>query len=101
MMNQNIATTKDRLVTDLKNVVADSEELLKEMAGELSERGKQARQRLMASIESAKQSYGSVQERARAGAEATNAAVREHPYTSLGVAFGVGLVLGVLMFRDH
>ena len=61
MMNQNIVMTKDRLLTDLRNVVTDSEELLKELAGELTERGKQARQRLMTSLESAKQSCGSLQ----------------------------------------
>ena len=36
MTNRNLAVTKDRLVTDLKNVVTDSEMLLKELAGELS-----------------------------------------------------------------
>lgn len=101
MTNQNIAATKDRLLTDLKAVVSDSEELLKELAGELSERGKDARQRLMASLERAKESCGGIQDRARAGLSATDAAVREHPYPALGIAFGVGLFLGVLIFRGR
>lgn len=100
-MNESLGTTKDRLLTDLRNVVSDSEELLKELAGELTDRGKQARERLMTSLQSAKTSCGSVQERARAGIDATDAVVRENPYASLGVAFGVGVLLGVLLFRDR
>jgi len=99
MAHGHIVVTKDRLVNDLKNVVSDSEELLKELAGELSERGKQARARLMATLESAKETCGELKEKAKAGAEAADTAVREHPYTSIGVAFGIGLVIGVLVCR--
>ncbi len=99
MANGHIAVTKDRLVHDLKNLVIDSEDLLKELAGELSEKGKQARARLAATLEAAKETCGDLKEKAKAGAEAVDETVREHPYTSIGVAFGVGLIIGVLVSR--
>ena len=91
--------TKDRLMHDLKSVVTDSEALLKEVAGELSEKGKQARARLSAALESAKATCAELQDKAQAGADATDKLVREHPYTSIGIAFGVGVLVGVLVAR--
>ena len=40
-----------------------------------------------------------VEEKAVEGAKATDKAIRTHPYESLGVAFGVGLLVGVLVAR--
>ena len=99
MATGHIGVTKDRLVNDLKNLVTDSEDLLKELAGELSEKGKQARARLAATLEAARETCGDLKEKAKAGAEAVDESVREHPYTSIGVAFGIGLVIGVLVAR--
>jgi len=36
---------------------------------------------------------------AKAAAKKADTVIREHPYESLGVAFGVGLVIGVLVGR--
>lgn len=99
MESTHIQVTRDRLVSDLRNVVADSEALLKEVAGELTEKGKQARERLVAALESAKTTCAQLQDKAQAGMEATDLMVREHPYTSVGVAFAVGVLVGVLVAR--
>ena len=40
-----------------------------------------------------------MEEQARAGVRATDHAIREHPYESIGIAFGVGMLLGVLINR--
>lgn len=99
MADRHIAASKDKLLGDLKAVVSDSEELLKELAGELGDRGKQARERLKATLESARETCGELQERAQAGVEAADTMVRENPYTAMGIAFGVGLLVGVLVAR--
>jgi ElaB/YqjD/DUF883 family membrane-anchored ribosome-binding protein len=99
MANRQIAVSTDRLVRDLKAVVHDSEDLLKELAGELGDKGKAARERLMATLQSAKANYGEFQDRAKAGVETADAMVHEHPYTAIGIAFGVGLLAGVLVAR--
>jgi len=37
-----------------------------------------------------------LQEQTTVAAKATDRAVREHPYQAIGVAFGVGLLVGLL-----
>lgn len=91
--------TTDKLMRDLRAVVQDGEELLKAGAHELSEKGVAARERLAAALERAKETGRKLQERTAAGARATDRAIREHPYQSIGVAFGVGLLIGVLVNR--
>jgi len=89
----------DRLVSDLKTVTKDAEELLKTVSGEEGNGSHEMRRRLSAAIESARATYHRLQERAVAGAKATDKVIRQHPYESLGVAFGVGLLVGVLVAR--
>ncbi|HEY2953401.1 MAG TPA: DUF883 family protein [Verrucomicrobiae bacterium] len=89
----------DKLVTDLKRVVRDSEELLKASAGVVGDKAHEMRERLSAALESAKAACHRLEERAIAGAKATDRVIREHPYQSIGVAFGVGLLIGVLVTR--
>jgi len=80
-------------------VVRDGEELLRAGAHELGERGMAARERLAAALEAAKETRRRLEKRAREGFKATDQVVREHPYQSIGVAFGVGLLIGVLINR--
>ena len=89
----------DRLVADLKAVTQDAEELLKTVAGERGNGTHELRMRLSSAIEAAKATYHRVEEKAIAGAKATDKVIRQHPYESLGVAFGVGLLVGVLVTR--
>ena len=96
-MNTEINT--DRLVADLKTVTRDAEELLKTVSGDRDNGSHEMRMRLSSAIDSAKATYHSLQDKAVAGAKATDKVIRQHPYESLGVAFGVGLLVGVLVTR--
>jgi len=89
----------DRLVSDLKTVTKDAEELLKTVSGEKGNGSQEIRMRLSSAIESAKATYRRMEEKAVAGAKATDKVIRDHPYESLGVAFGLGLLVGVLVTR--
>lgn len=94
---------RERVVADLKSLVRDSEDLLKATAGDLSEKAKETRSRVTAALERAKETCGNLQDEtaatARAAAIKADTLVREHPYESIGVAFGVGLLIGVLVMR--
>jgi ElaB/YqjD/DUF883 family membrane-anchored ribosome-binding protein len=90
---------RERIVADLKTLVTDAEDLLKATAGDLSEKAKEARTRLGAALTKARASTHKWEEKAAEGAKATDKLIREHPYQSLGVAFGVGVLLGVLLNR--
>ena len=89
----------EKLVTDLKTLSHDAEAMLSATAGQAGEKVSELRSRLNASLESAKATYRRIEERTIAGAKVADKTIREHPYETAGVAFGVGLLIGVLVSR--
>ena len=89
----------DRLVSDLKTVTRDAEELLRTVSGERGNGSNELRMRLSSAIESAKATYHRLEEKAVAGAKATDKTIRAHPYESLGIAFGAGMLVGFFVGR--
>lgn len=63
------------------------------------EKVQEARNRLAAAMDAARETYGAIQDKAIQGAKATDKAIRENPYQALGIAFGVGALLGFLLSR--
>jgi ElaB/YqjD/DUF883 family membrane-anchored ribosome-binding protein len=94
---------RERVLTDLKNLARDTEDLLKATAVDLGGKAAQARSRVAAALERAKATCNELQTEAVATAKATahrtDAIIREHPYESIGVAFGFGLLIGALIGR--
>jgi ElaB/YqjD/DUF883 family membrane-anchored ribosome-binding protein len=54
---------------------------------------------LAAAVEVARETRRKLEERVKTGAQATDRMVREHPYQSVGAAFGVGLLIGIVLNR--
>jgi ElaB/YqjD/DUF883 family membrane-anchored ribosome-binding protein len=94
-----LEASTEKLIQDLQALVQDGQALLEVGAQNLSERGQAARERLEAALEAAKETKRKLQHRAMQGAKAADKIVREHPYESIGLAFGVGMLLGVLLNR--
>lgn len=103
MEHAHSALARERVVADLKSLVRDSEELLKATAGDVSEKAKETRARLSGALERATETSNQMQEQtaasARAAAKKAGTVLRSHPFESLGVTFGVGLLVGVLVTR--
>lgn len=91
--------SRDKIVADFKTLMRDAEDLMKATAGDLGDKAKEARDRLTVALDRAKDSCSGLEEKAAASAKATDKVIRQHPYQSLGVAFGVGLLIGVLVNR--
>jgi len=91
--------TEGKVLADLKRVVQDSEELLVDSAGVVGDKAHELRERLAQKLEAAKATCRQLEEKTKEAAKATDKLVREHPYPSLGVAFGVGIVIGFLLKR--
>ncbi len=93
----------EKLVQDLKAVIADTEELLKATAGQTGDQIAAARAKLVARINASRQQLADLErgavEKARAAAQATDKLVRDHPWPALGVAAVVGFLLGLLTIR--
>ena len=95
--------SKEKLVADLKVVVADAEELLRATASQAGEKVSAARDRIQASLATAKvkltEAERALLEKSKLAAKATDEYVRENPWQAVGVAAAAGLVLGVLISR--
>ena len=89
----------DRLLADLRAVVRDGQDLLKAGAGDLSDKGKEARARLEEALLRARESCEQAETKAGEAARAAENVVRDHPLASVGVAFGIGVLLGALINR--
>ena len=97
------AITKDKVVEDLRSVGQDAQELVKATASEAGERLSAARSQARASLRSAQlrltELGQEVRARARGAAGATDQYVHENPWQILGVAAGIGFLLGYLLGR--
>ena len=94
---------KDKLAADLKVVVADAEELLRATASQAGEKVGAARERIQASLASARvklaEAERAVVDKTKQAAKATDEYVHEHPWHAVGVAAVVGFLLGALITR--
>ena len=95
--------TSEQLVADFKMVVADAEALLKATANQGGEKVAELRTKAEESIKAAKARMAQVQKvvivKTKEAAKATDAYVHENPWRAIGVAAGVGLVIGYLIGR--
>jgi ElaB/YqjD/DUF883 family membrane-anchored ribosome-binding protein len=102
-MSELTANQKDKLMADLRVVVADAEELLKLTAGDVGDSTAGLRERLQQRLTDAKHSLLTLQasatEKAKAASHAADDYVHEHPWKSVAVGAGVGLVVGLLIGR--
>jgi len=102
-MNAPMDATKDKLVADLKVLLADAEELLRATASQAGEKVAAARERMQASLASTRarlvDAERALLETGRRAARATDAYVQDHPWQAVGVAAGIGFLLGLLIGR--
>ena len=98
-----VGDMRDTLVQDLKRLVGDADDLLKEVANAGVDEIAVARSRIDARVAEAKARLGDARtaaaERARGAADATNEYVRENPWRVLAVAAVAGLVVGAIVRR--
>jgi ElaB/YqjD/DUF883 family membrane-anchored ribosome-binding protein len=91
------------LKADLAAVMRDAEALIKASADQGGEKVGEARARIRESLEAARTRLHDVEQAAlRQGEDAmlaTEQYVRRNPWQSVGIAAGVGLLLGVLLSR--
>jgi ElaB/YqjD/DUF883 family membrane-anchored ribosome-binding protein len=94
---------RERVYADLRALSRDAEDLLRATAGDMSEKAKEARAKVAEALERARTTCDSFQEKsaanARLAAQKADTVIRAHPYESMGIAFGIGLLIGVLVNR--
>ena len=102
-MDIQTVVAKDKVISDFKAVIYDTEELLHATADQAGEKVKIARGRVQERIRLAKEELDgagtAVMNRTRAAARATDGYAHNHPWTIAGACAGVGLLLGMLISR--
>lgn len=102
-MTSEEAVSKEKLVQDLKSVIADAEELLRATAGQAGEKIAVVRERMQENLNRAKVKLAQVEniviDRTKQAAHAADQYVHENPWAAVGVAAGVGFLLGLLIGR--
>ncbi|CEN55981.1 DUF883 family protein [Candidatus Methylopumilus turicensis] len=95
--------TKAQLVAEFKAVIADAEALIKATAGQGGDKVDQVRSKAEASLASAKDKLDDMHEdlieKGREAVKATDDYVQENPWKAVGIAAGIGLVIGLLVSR--
>ena len=96
--------TREKLVSDLKVLVTDAEELLKATANQAGEKIVTARSHIEQSLEEGKKTLAEAEDvlidKTKEAAKAADIYVRENPWNAVGIAVGIGLVLGLLIRRS-
>ncbi|VVE46759.1 membrane protein [Pandoraea pneumonica] len=90
-------------MTDIKTVLADAEDLLKQAANTTGERASELSDKALALLKQAKEKASDVQvvvvEKSKQAARVTDDYVHDHPWQAVGIAAGIGVVVGLLLNR--
>lgn len=96
-------SSKEKLVSDMKVVVSDAEEILRATAGVAGEKMADLRERIGERLQEAKlriaDAEAALLDRTKAAAHAADDYVNENPWQAVGIAAGVGLLLGLVIGR--
>jgi ElaB/YqjD/DUF883 family membrane-anchored ribosome-binding protein len=92
-----------RLAKDMKSLVRDAEEILRHAVKDAGQGYSEARDRLEQSVKTAKTELEAAEQALLDGVveagRATDRYVRRHPWGSVGLGAGVGVLVGLLIAR--
>jgi ElaB/YqjD/DUF883 family membrane-anchored ribosome-binding protein len=101
--NHTPTTATDKLVTDLKEVASDAEELLRLTAGQAGDKIADVRGRLGDRLSTVRGQLAQIEadmlEKGKEVARVTDQYVHDNPWTSIGATAGVAFLLGLLIGR--
>jgi ElaB/YqjD/DUF883 family membrane-anchored ribosome-binding protein len=97
--NQQASATRDKLVEDVKILAKDVQELLKATASVVGDKAAEARVKVEESLKLAQDklsdTHGHVKAQGQEAFSATDSYVRDNPWNAVGIAAGVGFILGI------
>jgi len=96
--------TTEKLMSDLRALIGDAEELLKATTNQAGERIAVARQKIEQSLVEGKRALADAEQivldKSKEYADTAEGYVRENPWAAVGIAASVGLIFGLLMRRS-
>lgn len=98
-------TTTEQLVADVQKALASAEGLLEQATSATADKAAELRGRAMQQLQALRttvqDAQGKAVQRTKAAAKATDEYVHDNPWQVVIGAAAVGLVLGLLMTREH
>ncbi len=94
---------QEQIVSDMKSSIADAEDMLHETADQVGDKFAKLRARIQDHLKGAKARLADAEDallhKTRAAARATDDYVHESPWTAIGIAAGVGVLIGLALGR--
>lgn len=102
-MHTSTSIPKDKLMEDLRSVVADAEELLHATASQAGEGAAAARARIQESLKNVKEQLIDAEdvliEHTKEAAKVADQYVHDNPWKAIGISACVGALVGMLIAR--
>jgi ElaB/YqjD/DUF883 family membrane-anchored ribosome-binding protein len=96
------AESPEQLVKHLRELLTEAEHMVGDSAGQyVGEKADALRERFQHAQERLEELYETARDKVVAGAKTTDQAIRSHPYESLAIALGVGVLIGALVRRSN
>ncbi len=107
-----LATARATLIDDLNKIIADAEQFLRTAGAEGNEQAQVLRIKVQESLDLAKQRLLELEEslietgkaankKTRAAAQTADNYVHEHPWQTIGLVAGAGILIGLLLNRQQ
>ena len=97
--NEHAYVTREKLIEDFKVLSKDVQELLKATASVVGDKAAEARGKVQDSLKVAQDKLSVVQDNVKAKGQeafsATDGYVRDNPWNAVGIAAGIGFLLGI------
>ncbi|MEN2394134.1 DUF883 family protein [Pseudomonas halotolerans] len=90
---------KDQAFSELTALIEESEKLLKSSASLVGEEAENLRDQISQKLQQARDSVASARERTRPMVDATEVYIGGHPWQTVAISAGFGLVVGLLLGR--
>jgi ElaB/YqjD/DUF883 family membrane-anchored ribosome-binding protein len=99
-MSTTTEKTESHTAADLKSLLHEAEQALSSTAGEAGDKFDELRTRLRSALNEGAHSLERLRTEATRRAKQADQLVRENPYYAVGIAAGVGALIGILVSRS-
>lgn len=100
MSKAKVESTESHTADDLKALLHEAEQALSHTAGAAGDKFDELRERLRTALDSGKYSLEHLRDEAARRAKQADKLVRDNPYYAVGIAAGIGAVIGILVSRS-
>ncbi|AJQ48204.1 TPA: DUF883 family protein [Pseudomonas putida] len=92
---------KDQVFSELQSLIEESEKLLNDSATLVGEEAETLRAQVSLKLKQARQAAGNVRDKAQPVVDATQDYIGGHPWQTVAISAGLGLVVGLLLGRRN